>query len=206
MVAKSERIAKRTMPVATPASTNTDPIENPTDRARDGMAIDSAASTPGSTKARQALIATLAAMASHTTGAQAKTNKTTLGRPTPAARRGGAFGGSFAERAAVALTVRNVELHEELQSRLDDLEAARRRLVEAVDRQRAATAARLRILAPFDGIAGIQMAERIFDRSRTVRGAARSTEPGGAAATPDGRHGVQAAAATFGRARAGAGS
>jgi signal transduction histidine kinase len=46
--------------------------------------------------------------------------------------------------AAVALTVRNVELHEELQSRLDDLEAARRRLVEAADRQRVATAARLR--------------------------------------------------------------
>jgi signal transduction histidine kinase len=46
--------------------------------------------------------------------------------------------------AAVALTVRNVELHEELKSRLDDLEAARRRLVEAADRQRAATAARLR--------------------------------------------------------------
>ncbi|MGH9234356.1 MAG: sensor histidine kinase, partial [Acidimicrobiales bacterium] len=46
--------------------------------------------------------------------------------------------------AAVALTVRNLELHEELRSRLDDLEAARRRLMEAGDRQRAATAARLR--------------------------------------------------------------
>jgi signal transduction histidine kinase len=46
--------------------------------------------------------------------------------------------------AAVALTVLNVELHEELRSRLDDLEAARRRLMEARDRQRAATAARLR--------------------------------------------------------------
>ncbi|MFP3901287.1 MAG: wax ester/triacylglycerol synthase domain-containing protein [Acidimicrobiia bacterium] len=58
--------------------------------------------------------------------------------------------------------------------------------------------------AIIDGIAGIQMAERIFDRSRTARGAARSVEAGRAAATSDGQHGVQAAAATFGRAVAGA--
>jgi signal transduction histidine kinase len=46
--------------------------------------------------------------------------------------------------AAVGLSVHNVQLHEQLQSQLDDLEAARRRLVAAADRQRAATAARLR--------------------------------------------------------------
>lgn len=52
--------------------------------------------------------------------------------------------------AAVGLSLHNVQLHEQLQSQLDDLEAARRRLVAAADRQRAATAARLRgeVLVP----------------------------------------------------------
>ncbi|HEX6239199.1 MAG TPA: wax ester/triacylglycerol synthase domain-containing protein [Acidimicrobiales bacterium] len=78
-------------------------------------------------------------------------------------------------------------------------------MVDLVDGPNETNALVLRLHhAMIDGIAGIQMAERIFDRSRTVRGAARSTEPGRAAATPDGQHGVQAAAATFGRAVAGA--
>ena len=46
--------------------------------------------------------------------------------------------------SAVRLTVRNVRLQDELASRLVELQAARARLIDAVDQQRALTAARLR--------------------------------------------------------------
>ena len=61
-----------------PASTNTDAIEKPVDRARGGIASDSAAKRPGSTNARHALITTLAAIATHTTGAHANTSMAPL--------------------------------------------------------------------------------------------------------------------------------
>jgi hypothetical protein len=52
--------------------------------------------------------------------------------------------------SAVRLTVRNVRLQDELASRLVGLQAARTRLLDAVDDQRALTAARLRndVLSP----------------------------------------------------------
>ena len=59
--------------VRMPASTNTDAIEKPVDRARGGIAIDNAANRPGSTNARHALITTLAATARPTAPAPTRT-------------------------------------------------------------------------------------------------------------------------------------
>ena len=56
--------------------------------------------------------------------------------------------------AAVQLVVANTRLQEALHSQLDELEAARRRIVEATDRQRAVVAARLRdeVVAPVESV------------------------------------------------------
>ena len=64
--------------VSVPASTNTDAIEKPVDRARGGIASESAAKRPGTTNARHALITTLAAIEIHTTGAHANTSMAPL--------------------------------------------------------------------------------------------------------------------------------
>src|SRR5688572_21148100 len=59
---------------AMPASTNSDPMANPVDRARGGMASERAAKRPGSTNARQALMTMWANTATYTFGAQANTS------------------------------------------------------------------------------------------------------------------------------------
>jgi signal transduction histidine kinase len=66
--------------------------------------------------------------------------------------------------SAVRLTVRNVRLQDELASRLVELQAARMRLLDAVDDQRALTAARLRsdVLSP---VARATTALALVDRS-----------------------------------------
>ena len=91
--------------VIRPASTNTEPIENPIERARGGMAIDRAARTPGSTKARHALITTLAATASHDPrrpGEHERGHRDHEDRPRPAARTraAGRWANSFMPRRA----------------------------------------------------------------------------------------------------------
>jgi signal transduction histidine kinase len=74
--------------------------------------------------------------------------------------------------AAVRLTVENVRLREELDARLVELEAARARLLTAADRQRSATAARLReeVVTP------LQLATDVLGERRASGGADVATD------------------------------
>jgi signal transduction histidine kinase len=67
--------------------------------------------------------------------------------------------------SALRLAVQNVRLREELDAQLEDLEAARARLVAAADRQRSITAARLRA----DVIAPLQRATSALSRWHSPR-------------------------------------